>query len=1013
MLAVAVGDFLRTALAWGTSLLFLGSCGRCINGTESPGVPAAGFNMDEWGFRMALNKLLHADVDEAWSIVSLVHSCRPEPALVCNANWSDWLDQHLIHFDAPLREEMNRLQADWLQLKATCSDSRHHASVWQGTVVDALDSCIAAFNEGWFGSLSGVSEATSNLFAQSSEQCVKLGGVALGFEPGLEKRFADEVVTDLLHILRLRLDDPGLLIQIQSFLVCVPPAPVCTRDHGMYVGWHFFLRHVLVVPEWLLGFPAPSGAHVWARAGSPHALEAFSVELARRHQGGAFGEVNTAVTDRNDSGRAVLVSNEAQHAKTGFIGATASGCHLEGHKLECCSTVPPGLGVAWQGASEALPDFDCLSSPVPGDILGLVEMLAGTVALYTTSGSARHSAWEGEDAEREVWMNYAMQAFGYADASSDEALEEECPFAFYALQVARWTVCFFLGAGTFAPQHSGCEGLRVSLGRVLLGMPWGLCEPREALPVFLNTRWLAAPCFILMRLRVLVQSGDPQDIDPDGSIRDDFDCRQQRAASAINWDEYGARVAALDYAKEETMEYWSKSKLYGSQVTTADECLLGLTSMMLEKLRVAQAGRTEDYGQFAESVGYLFARFEVLMHGRVAPRDALGTLLLTRWPITSLVCSIGFQAQAMKVVAEGFAFGYQHKPYDLDFHPDEILRPPEHRQTLAALRAMPRAEHISLLRQTRRNRKSPTFQSLLSALVVSLGEPSALAPASKLVVVSIVWGDRLAVYFEGWLRRAAAYGLARSSLLFCLDDAACTTCRAVHSHPTNCVPGRIKTIFNKYTVMSAIINSGIDAVYLDFDTIMLRDPIGHIQHHAKEAEILVSADFGCECLNTGVIYFKAHPDVADFLHSLLVWLWHHPYEFSQKAFSAMLGKENVSHVPLGIAVPRWGILDRYTQFVTSMVYSPETEGWTGDMDDILIYHFLDGTGGVDKARAVSGEYLNLYDLFYANDALNLSDTLTPLWRQDARVELSLWRSWKPNPPDALLPCMLLPSSSLR
>ncbi|CAK0854315.1 unnamed protein product [Prorocentrum cordatum] len=214
------------------------------------------------------------------------------------------------------------------------------------------------------------------------------------------------------------------------------------------------------------------------------------------------------------------------------------------------------------------------------------------------------------------------------------------------------------------------------------------------------------------------------------------------------------------------------------------------------------------------------------------------------------------------------------------------------------------------------------------------------------------------------------------------------------------------------TILSAAVHLGFDALYLDFDTVFMRNPLPPILAAAEEVEVLVSRDFGSTCLNTGVIFFKAHADTATLLSTLLVWLWHHPYEFSQKAFSAFLRVENVSNL-LGGGLPvqadlRWAALDPHNQFVTSTVYNADVEGWTGDMDDIVVFHFLDGTGGVDITRAVAGEYINLYDLFYANPELDLADTKVPLWKQDPRVEASLLRSRRPSPPSSLYPCMLYP-----
>ena len=147
----------------------------------------------------------------------------------------------------------------------------------------------------------------------------------------------------------------------------------------------------------------------------------------------------------------------------------------------------------------------------------------------------------------------------------------------------------------------------------------------------------------------------------------------------------------------------------------------------------------------------------------------------------------------------------------------------------------------------------------------------------------------------------------------------------------------------------------------------------------------MSRDFGSECLNTGVIYAKSHRDTAAFFDRVLVWMWQHPFEFTQKCFSAFLGTESVvlkqsvaglSKVEAMVLepIPRWAQLDPLSQYVTSMVYGQSAtqdsvEGWTGDISDIVVYHFLDGGGAVDPSIAVQGDYFNYFDLFYANEAL--------------------------------------------
>lgn len=447
--------------------------------------------------------------------------------------------------------------------------------------------------------------------------------------------------------------------------------------------------------------------------------------------------------------------------------------------------------------------------------------------------------------------------------------------------------------------------------------------------------------------------------------------------------------------------------------TNTPEMLAGILAMLLERLRITQAMKTERYASYALGIGDLLLKLEGSRLWGDAPYDSLTILLLSRWPVFNLMCSTAFQAQAMR--DDQMSYGYQHKPYDLDFLPSEIIRSPAERAQLTMLHSLPNSAHIDYLRAARRGRISRTYRALLAALETALGadiKPTMFA--EKVVLVTLIWGSRLSGYLRGSLQRASAFGLGHCSLVFCLDEASCDICREVHPYRANCVQGRLKTIYNKYTVLSAVVNLGFNALYLDFDTVLLQDPLPPVIAASQEAEVLVSRDFGSECLNTGVIYFKAHEDTAALVALLLVWLWHHPYEFSQKAFSAFLGVENVSEVPAWLPLgklPTWSTLEYLNQFVTSTVYNPEVEGWTGNIDDIVIYHFLDGTGGVDTSRAVAGQYINLYDLFFSNPSLDLGDPSRPLWEQDQRVEAALLRSRQPSPPKKLYPCMLYPDTA--
>ena len=67
------------------------------------------------------------------------------------------------------------------------------------------------------------------------------------------------------------------------------------------------------------------------------------------------------------------------------------------------------------------------------------------------------------------------------------------------------------------------------------------------------------------------------------------------------------------------------------------------------------------------------------------------------------------------------------------------------------------------------------------------------------------------------------------------------------------------------------LGQGFDVFYLDFDTVLLQDPLPSLKSRMDlaETQLLLSRDFGTECLNTGVIFAKSHPLTVAF------WERHH------------------------------------------------------------------------------------------------------------------------------------------
>jgi len=175
----------------------------------------------------------------------------------------------------------------------------------------------------------------------------------------------------------------------------------------------------------------------------------------------------------------------------------------------------------------------------------------------------------------------------------------------------------------------------------------------------------------------------------------------------------------------------------------------------------------------------------------------------------------------------------------------------------------------------------------------------------------------------------------------------------------------------------------------------------------KQLDVLVARDFARNCLNTGILYVRSSRASAAFLTRLLIWLWRRPYEFSQKAFGLLLGHDIEEMVKSGSSMetvpwpeprPKWAFLEPLNHFVSSVVYSRGVaEGWVGNLDEIVVFHFADGTGGVDSAWAEAGQYLDLFQVFFGDDQdpTALADPLWLFHDRNRKVEvkkmfLDLW-----------------------
>eukprot|EP00930_Biecheleria_cincta_P081535 TRINITY_DN7060_c0_g1_i1.p1 TRINITY_DN7060_c0_g1~~TRINITY_DN7060_c0_g1_i1.p1 ORF type:complete len:729 (+),score=113.78 TRINITY_DN7060_c0_g1_i1:141-2327(+) len=667
-----------------------------------------------------------------------------------------------------------------------------------------------------------------------------------------------------------------------------------------------------------------------------------------------------------------------------------------------------------------LPDYDCqgLDIPLVEDILRFTSRL-NTLA-WTDASELTH---DQALAEQEHWLGF-VQLF----ATLPGWLHSDCPFGFVVAKIVLWAACVLVAT----PQEL-CEADKrmtpILLSRQLLQGPYGL-RHYEALPVFMNSRWLRFFSDLVVLFRHVMPRYREQ-LDPDGIVAQ-FDCAEppngaDEWESGWDWRDYMEKIAPHENPMafntfgnkgEDSAEFALNPKAFNNMPGKAAECSLGTLSMAIQQMAVSMKLLSEQVPMTSWVAHKSMEFFEQQVFSISDRRiEHFSILALSRWPVLPMLLEVAIICQARTNWED--TTGYQHKPYRLDFRPEELLSSPAERADLEKLAQAPWDDLTYVLRQQRSGRPSQAFRQVTRALERYVHDfeewDRDVVAGRRLMIFTMLYGWRLAKYLPGWLRRIAAFGHLQRTLVFCLDDDSLQVCKESHRLLEFCIKGEEKTTSNKFHLMSTIINAGFDVLYLDFDTLLMKDPVPPIMRESGKAELLLTRDFGGECINIGVVYMKSHADTARFLQDLIRWLWVHPYEFCQKAFAGLMGLEDITwNEVFGDPVkhvPRWAFLDSANSFVTSTIYSKELQGWTGELENIIIYHFLDGAGGVEQNYAVEGRYVNLFELFYDNSKLNLDDIRLPLYEQDEEVRQQLMSTRQETAPVELRACSAIEESA--
>ena len=316
---------------------------------------------------------------------------------------------------------------------------------------------------------------------------------------------------------------------------------------------------------------------------------------------------------------------------------------------------------------------------------------------------------------------------------------------------------------------------------------------------------------------------------------------------------------------------------------------------------------------------------------------------------------------------------------------------------------------------------SPAYSTVLEYINMHASHLYQKFSDAKFTIVSMVHGVHFSEYIGRFVARAVSVGV-RSMVLFTLDEISEKVCngeKVKYDGKLECVRGEVN-IMNKFLLPLAFLNNDVDVLWVDFDVFFVQDPTPYVLETAysdrsKRYDVLVSGSFSAECVCSGVVFYRSSPKTKVWLRKLVVWMYEHPYEHDQKLVSAFLfAGERVAFAyelpvsPEDDMFPNWGYLESGNQFVSAR--HVEDNGWTGNMEDIVLFHFLHGRSETTRTQLQNftrdDNWLPLMDIFYNNTRGDMYvDGKQLPWQASREIHDALMKSrLDSRPPDPLPRC---------
>lgn len=252
-------------------------------------------------------------------------------------------------------------------------------------------------------------------------------------------------------------------------------------------------------------------------------------------------------------------------------------------------------------------------------------------------------------------------------------------------------------------------------------------------------------------------------------------------------------------------------------------------------------------------------------------------------------------------------------------------------------------------RQTEDGPLRPIVRSLVDvAIGLAASESSPTGPLApwRLVYLVLLYGEKWSRLLLRLARRFQQLGIRHPLVVVAIGEAAERTCNSLAGSGAADGATRARVFCwapaspsqaHRFTPINALLHLGIDVIYVDMDTFMLRDPTSRILQAAEDYDAMFASHADADCINIGVFFVRAGPETSVWFSQFIAWYHDHPFEIDQRGLHVFARlpaeKLSIAYPPPDLVHIRAGKLDDVNEIVIGDV------GWHGDLPKMLIFHW--------------------------------------------------------------------------